>query len=202
MKGLIKGAVLALCGSACAGGCYTYRELVDPCYPTRYNHMAREEVHSALVPQVQNGRILEQTVWDYDFEAGTDRLTPGGMELLDQLARRRPEPDTCVFVQTAVHIAYDPENPDKMSEARQDLDAKRVAAVQKYLNARTAGRGLVFDVRVHDPSDPGMPAIFVGGAVQQWLITRPRGGLPTTGVGGGGASVTGGGGVGGAGGGR
>src|SRR5216683_7993511 len=87
MKGLIKRAVLALCGgAACAGGCYTYRDLVDPCYPHRYNHMASEEVHDAFVPQVQNGRVLEQTVWDYHFEPGSDKLTPGGMEHLDQLA--------------------------------------------------------------------------------------------------------------------
>ena len=39
--------------------------------------------------------------------------------------RRRPNPDTCLFLQTAQDIAYDPNAPDKMAETRQELDLKR-----------------------------------------------------------------------------
>src|SRR5258707_14958922 len=116
MKGLIKHAAAAcFCGAAAAGagGCYTYREVVDPCYPERYEPMARQEVHGAFAPQVQNGRALDQTVWDFHFEAGGDRLTPGGLERLDYMIRRRPQPYNTVYVQTAKNVPYDPAAPDK-----------------------------------------------------------------------------------------
>ena len=74
-----------------------YRDLVDPCYPERYNYQARQEVVASYTPQVQNGHVLDQTVWNYDFEAGTDRLTGGGLEHLAYLARRRPQPDPVVY---------------------------------------------------------------------------------------------------------
>ena len=104
MKGLIrKGAAGLGCAAALAGtgGCYTYRDLVDPCYPARYEYMARREVNTALAPQVINGHVLDQTIWNHMFEPNTDKLTPGGVAHLAYLARRRPAPDPTVYVQTA-----------------------------------------------------------------------------------------------------
>jgi len=83
MKGFINKsmAVLGLAGGmALAGGCDCYRNLVDPCYPERYEFAARQEVIGAMAPQVYNGHVLDQTVWNYQFEPGTDRLTAGGMD--------------------------------------------------------------------------------------------------------------------------
>src|SRR5438876_1161430 len=100
MKGLIKKGVTAACltgGLAVAGGCDTYRNLVDPCYPERYEYAARQEVQAAFAPQVYNGHVLDQTVWNYHFEPGEAKLTKGGQEHLVYLARRRPCPDGTIY---------------------------------------------------------------------------------------------------------
>src|SRR5947209_5202561 len=55
------------CGSG-LGNCQAYRNLVDPCYPQRYEYMARKEVNEAFIPQVQNGHVLDQTIWNWMFE--------------------------------------------------------------------------------------------------------------------------------------
>jgi hypothetical protein len=194
MKGLVRRAAVVLCGAATiAGGvgCYGYRDLVDPCYPERYEYMARNEVHGAFAPQVQNGHVLDQTIWNWHFEAGTDRLTAGGLEHLAYLARRRPQPDCVVYLQTAQDVCFDPLAPEKMVEARADLDARRKLAIEKFLMAQTAGRPVEFTVLLHDPAEVGLSAIWVNNAVQQ-MYARPRGGL-VGGGGGGGASVIGGG---------
>src|SRR5262245_21910936 len=95
MKGFVNkalaGAVLS--GSLLAGGCYHYQKCVDPCYPERYNARARQEVISAFAPQVQNGHTLDQTLYNGQFEPGSDRLTEAGRDQLDTLMRRRPSPD-------------------------------------------------------------------------------------------------------------
>ena len=196
MKGFIsKTMTLALaCGGlALAGGCESYRSIVDPCYPERYEYQARREVVGAIAPQVLNGHVLDQTVWNYQFELGSDRLTPGGMEHLGFLARRRPAPDPNVYVQTAQDVTYDPKAPDRFAEARANLDNRRVQAVQNYLMAQTAGRHLTFDVTVHDPNDVGLGAVPVGVAVGKMYLGY-QGNLPTT-AGAGASNVSGGGGA-------
>ncbi|MFL5242742.1 MAG: hypothetical protein ACJ8FY_11595 [Gemmataceae bacterium] len=209
MKGLITKAILA---SGCAGmlgtlgGCnMTCKDLYDPCYPQRYEAVSREEAGSATVPQVQNGHVLDQTVWNYQFELGTDRLTPGGLDALAYLARRRPQADPVIYIQTAQDVAYDPVNPDRYSAARYDLDSKRIQAVQKFLNAQTAGRHQDFQVLVHDPAEVGLSANAVGVIVGKHNGSY-QGTLPVGGGGGasGGAGASGGGGSssGGSGGGR
>jgi hypothetical protein len=163
MKGLMTKTLLATCCASllgAVGGCDTlYNNCVDPCYPDRYNAMARQEVHDLEAPQIQNGHVLDQTVWNYHFETGTDKLTAGGLEHLAYLARRRPAPDAVVYLQAAQDIGYDPASPDKFAQARYDLDGKRIAAIQKYLNAQTSGRHLDFQVVVHDPAEVGQAAI-------------------------------------------
>jgi hypothetical protein len=188
MNGLIRSVAAAVGGLAVvAVGCDCYSDLVDRCYPERYEHMARKEVYGAFTPQVQNGHVLDQTVWEYDFEPGTDKLNGAGFEKLAYIARRRPCPDPMVYLQTAQGIVYDPANPDKMAEARQNLDNRRIQAVHNFLTAQTAGRHLDFQVVVHDPGEVDLGAIPVGNSVQQMYL-RFRGGL----LGGAGASVTGG----------
>jgi hypothetical protein len=189
MNGFIKrklvAAVVLAGGLSAAGGCYTYHDLVDPCYPDRYNYAARQEVYASFGPQAENGHILDQTVWNYHFEydeknrIGTDRLTPGGMEHLAYLARRRPCPDTKIYLQTAQDILYDPAFPEKFAEARSDLDSRRIQAIQKYLTAQTAGRPLAFEVCVHDPAEVGMSAVPMNVSILQMYSTS-RGALPLT----------------------
>jgi hypothetical protein len=197
MKGFItRASGLLACAAAAAGsGCY-YRDVVDPCWPERYNYVARQEVNAAFAPQVQNGHVLDQTVWNYHFLPGTDLMTAGGLEHVAYLARRRPCPDSVVYVQTAQDVLYDAANPERLQKVRQDLDARRVAAVQKFLVAQTAGRPVEFQVLVHDPAETGISGAY-GNAAQKAMVGRARGGLLTGGgggstSGGGGASATGG----------
>jgi len=202
MKGLINKTMLTLTAATavvCGPGCYGYRDLVDPCWPDRYGYMARKEVKAALAPQVHNGHILDQTMWNYHFDLGTDKLTAGGIEHLAYLARRRPVADPTVYLQTAQDVVFDPAMPEKMAETREDLDARRIQAIQKFLTAQTAGQ-CSFQVKVHDPAEPGLAAIPVNNTVLQYY-GRFRGGLQGGAGGGGGgagaASSTGGAGVGG-----
>ena len=174
MKGFIFRTLtfVGMAGAAGVGaGCYHHHDLIDPCYPERYELMARREVNEVMAPQVHNGHILDQTVWNYHFEfneekkIGTDRLTAGGMEHLAYLARRRPCPDPTVFLQTAQDVPYDPAVPEKFVEERCHLDGQRMLAVQKYLNAITAGHNIAFNVVVHDPPEVGMSAVAARGSV-------------------------------------
>jgi hypothetical protein len=154
-------AVAGLTGAVAASGCgpcIPARDAIDRCWPQRYNHVARKEVVDAFAPQVQNGHILDQTVWNYHFETGTDKLTPGGMMHLDTLSRRRPEPDKYLFLATARDLRFDIERTEDYAAERQNLDAKRIAAIQKYLNTQMAGRPFPFEVMVHDPYEVGMAA--------------------------------------------
>jgi hypothetical protein len=169
MNGFITNRMGAVClagGLALLGGCDCYRNLVDPCWPERYNYQARQEVCQAFVPQVNNGHILDQTVWNWHFEPGTERLTPGGLKHLSILARRRPCPDPRVFLQTAQDVVYDAGAPEKFALGRTELNAKRVEAIQKYLTAQTADRPMGFDVVVHDPGEVGLSAVEAQGSMQ------------------------------------
>ncbi len=173
MKGFI-GKAVALAGLSAgfsaATGCCGYYDVVDPCYPARYNAMARREVCEPLAAQSHNGHVLDQTIWNYHFEPGTDKLTPGGYDHLMYILRRRPCPDQTVFLATAEDLAtpYDVANPDKFIADRGDLDAKRTVAVQKYLNAQTAGRGVAFQVVTHDPAEAGLHANPMGLSITRW----------------------------------
>lgn len=176
----------ALCvaggGLLAVGGCVTYHDLVDPCYPQRYEYMARQEVKASFGPQVNNGHILDQTVWNYHFAPGTATLTAGGMDHLVYLARRRPCPDGTIYLQVAHDIPYDAGAPEQYAEARNNLDARRMQAILDFLNAQTAGRNLAFTVVRHDPAEVGQSAVSMNLAVRnsqnasQGTLVRPGGG--------------------------
>jgi hypothetical protein len=204
MKGLIRvGAAWLLCAAAVVGaGCCSFplaptaqeltgcsNHLYDRCYPQRYVNLADREVNAAMTPQVQNGHVLDQTVWNHFFEQGTDRLTPGGQDLLSYLSRRRPQPDTTIYLATASDLPYDPNCPDRYCGSRQELDARRVVAVQKYLTALNCGRPVDFQVLVHDPADPSLATTPVASSITQ-MYGRFRGGLLSVagGAGGGGGA--------------
>src|SRR5262245_16832458 len=196
MKGVIGKFVAALgCAGALAGsnGCYWYRDLVDPCYPERYWYASRHNVHDAFAPQVRNGHVLDQTVWNYHFEEGGDRLTPGGEAHLAYIGRRRPAADPCVYLQTALDVAYDPAKPEDFVKNRAELDQKRVVAVKKYLVAASAGGSAPpFEVYVHNPPDVSIAGPAADTSLRL-LYTTPRATLPATsgvsGAGGGGGAT-------------
>lgn len=165
MKGFIlTGLAAGLFASTAAAELPYYRDFVDPCYPARYEWTSHELVNAWMAPQVENGHVLDQTVWNAYFVPGTDRLTVGGMERLAYLARRRPCPDPVVYLQTAqdVPVAFDPEHPSRWVDARVRLDGGRIEVVHRYLQAYTAGRGEAFTVLLHDPQPVGMNGVEAG----------------------------------------
>ncbi len=168
MKGLIHKIVTVGCAAAASvgAGCLPDK-CVDPCYPLRYGFMAQQAVNTGMAPQVQNGHVLDQTIWNYYFKPGTDELTTGGLERLAYLARRRPYPDAVLYLQTAQDIVYDHNAPEKMAETRQTLDGKRIAAAQAYLTAQTAGRPVPFQIVIHDPAVPSIASAAANNMISQ-----------------------------------
>ncbi len=141
------------CGSDRPGLQARYSGYVDPCWPDRYSASARANVLSYYSQHAANGTVTDSTLWEWYFEPGTDNLLPSGQKKLDYLARRRPAPDKMVYLQTARDVAYDATKPDVLAAARGELDGKRAQAVQRYLAATTAARGLTFEVQVVDLPD-------------------------------------------------
>lgn len=141
-----------------------YRNAVDPCYPERYQHAARQAVIAPFAQQVHNGHFLNQTVWNYHFETGTDKLTPGGKEKLDSLARVRPSPDSKLYIQTANDVPQTADVADKIVEVRNELDVKRAQAIQKYLATVPTGSPVAYEVYVHNAAAPGIASEFAANA--------------------------------------
>ncbi len=174
MNGVISKTVAGVCLGlglvGLLGGCCRYQELVDPCWPERYNYQARHAVMDTWNAQAYNGHVLDQTIWNWHFEADpksgapTDKLNPAGLQHLQYLARRQPAPDGRVFVQTAQEIAYDPAQSEGTMKKRAELDAKRQEAVHKFLSFASMGRhGSDFLVQVIDPGEVGIAAMPIGG---------------------------------------
>jgi hypothetical protein len=187
MNGFVKATVAGLCLGTGMGlvGCAEYRQVVDPCWPDRYNAMARMSIRDTFGAQAHNGHVLDQTVWNYHFEVDpktgepTDKLNVAGMEHLHYLARRLPAPDPNLYLQTAQQTpgtATLP--PEKWAQARADLDNKRIASIQRYLASVMSGRShaVAFDVAVHDQAEPGIAATPIGGNLKNPVI---KGAVPT-----------------------
>lgn len=141
---------------------------VDPCWPERYNYVARAEVLSPFAIHAANGEIIDSTLWTYHFEPGSDKINPAGLERLDYLSRKRPAPPARLYLQTARDLAYEAAAPDKMVAARDDLNIRRAESIKRYLAASTAGRGLNFEVQTIDPADISFRAEGPATAVRGW----------------------------------
>lgn len=142
-----------------------YRNYVDPCYPERYNHAARQATLAPFAQQVHNGHVLNQTVFTYLFELGSDKLTPAGMAKLDSIARTRPAPDPKLYLQAATDdILLTDANADKIVELRAELDTKRAAAIQKYLTTLPTFAPIQYEIVVHNPATPSIYSPFASSA--------------------------------------
>jgi len=174
MNGFISKSLATACvaASLAGAGCCGYYDMVDPCYPQRYNFAARTEVCGAMTPQVKNGHILDQTIWNWMFEAEAnklDQLNAAGREKLNELVRRRPAPDPIIYLATSqvdAALKYSADNPEAFVESRHNLDSRRIAAIQKYVNAQTADCGIPFQVVVHNPTEPDLPAAGIAGTIR------------------------------------
>jgi uncharacterized membrane protein YgcG len=166
----------------------------DPCWLPRYSAVARQSILAPFAQQVLNGHVINQTLWNYDFEPGTDRITPAGVEKLDSLVRVRPAPDPKIFIQTARDLAATVDTVDRLAAARNDLDMRRAQTVAKFLASEP--RQMPFEIFVHDPTDFGINSTAAGNAFRSQLQGY-RGGITGGGVGAQGAGGGGGGGGGG-----
>jgi hypothetical protein len=155
LAGLLSASLVSLTG------CYgTYNELVDPCYPERWNCEARQAVQSRIAMQSKNGLDIEQTLFNYHFEANSDKISPNGQNLLTRLATRRPQPFREVFVQNSFDALanvkeFDPAQAAANAQAIRDLNERRRAAVLAFLNSRSPQAG-EWQVAISFPSRVGM----------------------------------------------
>ena len=78
----------------------------------------------------------------------------------------------------ATRAVTDAEKPNEYSVKRNDLDTKRIAAIQKYLAATLTGRPATFDIQVHDPAYPG-----IDGAAPRVVTPSPQSRVQGTGAG-------------------
>ena len=107
-----------------------------------------------------NAAVLDMTLWNSSFEPGKESLNAAGMKKIDYIVRRLPSPAGKVWIQTARDLPYDAANPQKLANARTDLDAKRSQAVLAYLSSQPNAQAMHFEVQAHDAMDP---AIYAAG---------------------------------------
>ena len=189
MNGFITKNTLRLCFSAFGLvsliGCYQYRDLVDPCWPERYNSMARHSVREMHFAQAEKGHMLEQTVWNWYFEREPDdtkvkdakpgdptaRLNPAGMEVLRRISRTLPAPDFQLFLQNAQDVKYDAKDgPETIVAKREKLNRDRIDSILRFLATQpTPG---AFQVAVHDFAPTSLRGEWPG-----WAIERQDGNL-------------------------
>ena len=188
---LVMAGGLASVGCAARGGAGDGgrgRNWIDPSWPDRYNYAARQAVIAPFAQQVANGHFTNQTIWNWYFEPGTDKLNGAGMEKLDSIARTTPNPDTKLFLQAARDLGVTPENMDKVVALRDDLTAKRAAAIHRYM-ATQPGPTVLYDVSVVDMPTPGLYAPFAtrafGGQLRGYQGGVSGGGGTTTSISGG-----------------
>jgi hypothetical protein len=137
-----------------------YRSFVDPCYPERYNVVARAETLAPFAAQVHNGHVLNQTVYNWHFDGATDQLNGAGKAKLDSIAQTRPGPDPRIYLQVARDIAPAGDDDAKVHELREELTAKRAAAVQRYMAAQPSIHPVAYEIFIHDPVVPSIRAPF------------------------------------------
>ncbi len=169
-----------------------YQRIVDPCQQERYKVSARDNVLQPFDAMANNANVLDVTLWNTNFEPGKETLNASGLVKIDYIARRLPSPVGKVWIQTARDLPYDAANPQKLIDARMDLDAKRSQSVLAYLSAQPNGTAMHYEVQAHDATNPAM---YAAGPTNAFRSLTAQYGASAGGAGGGGAIVGAGGGV-------
>jgi hypothetical protein len=136
-----------------------YRNAYDVSWPDRYDYAARESVLAPFAQQVATGHFIDQTIWNWYFEYQSDKLSRGGIDKLNALARETPGADPVIYLQTARDLEVTPENTDKFNALRENLDARRAASIKKYMGTQP-GVGVSYVVKVHDAPVPSIYGPF------------------------------------------
>jgi hypothetical protein len=165
----MKGLITKLATGVCLGlvvttlaGCVHYRNLVDVCWFERYNSMARHSVRDMFFAQEDKGHMLDQTIWNWMFESddkggATARLNAAGIEQLKYISRRLPVPDGHLYIQNAQDVRFsDAVAPEKLVQQRNDLNNRRIQAIQNFMATQIFTHGGGWQVAVHDFAPPGL----------------------------------------------
>ena len=159
INGFIKQTAAALCltaGIVTLFGCHAYREIVDPCWPERYNAMASGSVREVHNAQAYKGHILNHSIWLGDFDG--DKLNPSGIAKLKYIAHREP---------TALVMKVWLQNADENDPARRDfVNGLRTKAILAYLHTqRNERQPTHYEVEFHNYTQPTHPAHWTEWAV-------------------------------------
>ena len=111
---------------------------------------ARQDVLGVFDQQTSSEHVLNKTIFNNNFEIGSEKLTVNGLAKLDKLAKCYSGSDYKLYLATARDVAYDSAAPEMLPEVRSELDTKRAVAIQKYLTASNARRMNSYDVVVID----------------------------------------------------
>jgi len=184
LAGLLSASLVSLTG------CYgTYNDLVDPCYPERYNCQARAEVQSRIAMQSKNGLDIEQTLYNYHFKPNSADIAPSGQNLLTRVATRRPSAFKEVFVQNSFDAVtdanFDPATAGATADKIRELNKNRRDAVLAFLNSRSPAMAdnTPWKVEISFPSRVGMYSREAAIAVDL-MHTSPAGDFRPDGAGG------------------
>lgn len=189
MNGFIRKTVAGSCLSLSlvllVGGCYHYRELVDPCWPERYNSMARHGVRDMVNAQADRGHMLQQTIWNWHFErekndAPSDRLNGAGIEVLRRITQTTPAPDFHVHLQNAQDIPYvEGVAAEKLIVQRELLNKRRTDSILRFLSTQVTASGSGnYQVAVHDIAPPGIPGAWPVSVIAGVIETNYKAGTP------------------------
>lgn len=124
-------------------------------HPHAYTLAARTSLNQQLNQQVDEGRLLSQTIWNYHFHEESDVLRPAGRQLLESLARRYPQGYPQIYIQSANDIRLRDDKIDDYFAQRRELDAERLKAVTAYL--RLCLPDQLVAVQFHN-----RPAVWIG----------------------------------------
>jgi len=170
MNRMMRAATAAILVASTVGstGCYPrtgvthedrYRNAVDTAYPERYNYAARQSVVAPFAQQVANGEQINQTIATWYFDDGKDALNGAGKAKLDSIARSTPRPNTKLYLQAARDARVTEGSGDTINAIRDELDAKRAAAIQNYM-ATQPGNTVVYEIAMVDSPTSGIYSPF------------------------------------------
>ncbi|MBI2803914.1 MAG: hypothetical protein HYX68_02910 [Planctomycetes bacterium] len=176
MNGFIKQTTAVICfgaGVLALIGCTHYREHVDPCWPERYNKAAQYSVKDMHNAQAFKGHILNQTVWEDDFDG--NKLKKSGMAKLHYIANREPTPAVMkLWLQNSDLSQIDPKKREKLegdpAEYKKEQDrvnAARLKAIMVYLETQRAGtQRTLYEIDIHNYEQPTYRADWTDKALQ------------------------------------
>ncbi len=166
-------SVCTACGVACLAGCATDCDNHPKYTPHEYTQAAKYSVNRDFEMQANNGQVLDQTIWNYQFYEDSEELRASGRAFLDRLANHYPLRCSGLFLQSAHDITFKPDDVDGYFARRQELNALRVKSITEYLQHAAPGNTLA--VQIHDKPPVGLPSDEAGRSYILMARKAPQG---------------------------